>query len=387
MKELLIITHYFPPEIGAASNRIFQLARGLHNRGFKVSVLTPLPNYPNGKVFKAYQGRYRNTSWEEGLLVHRLWLYASNSKNTLLRLGSMLSYSISLIWYVLWHRLPDTVIIQSPPLVVAFTSVVFLRSKKRRLILNVSDLWPLAGLELGAFKKGLSYRLLKTLERYNYKQADLILGQSQEILSHIHSIFPEKATILYRNFPDFQPPKPVVRPMDNAKIKLVYAGLLGVAQGIYTLCQALDYTKIEFHIYGAGSEQARIISFIENHPDKDLVYHGELTRVELHKVLGSYDLGIIPLRHRIYGSVPSKLFEYARLGLPVLYFGGGEGETLVHRHKLGWVAKAGDYAHLNRVIANIDPAELDIRHKRTLQGRALDHFDFTQQLQGLLTAL
>ncbi|MFT6730494.1 MAG: hypothetical protein ACJA1H_001818, partial [Glaciecola sp.] len=156
-KDVLIITSYFPPEIGAASNRIFQLANGLQQHDFNVTVLTPLPNYPTGKIFDGYTVKFRHVSEENNITINRLWIYASNSKNKLLRLMAMLSYSFSLIWFFIWNKIPKTVIVQSPPLIVAFTSMLFLSTKNRNLILNVSDLWPIAGLELGALKKNFSY--------------------------------------------------------------------------------------------------------------------------------------------------------------------------------------------------------------------------------------
>ena len=104
MNEILIITSYFPPEIGAASNRIFHLAEGLQRKKFNVSVLTPLPNYPTGKVFEGYKKRVKVTSIENDISIHRLWIYASNSKNKLLRLIAMLSYSFSLIWFFIWNK-------------------------------------------------------------------------------------------------------------------------------------------------------------------------------------------------------------------------------------------------------------------------------------------
>jgi len=380
VKDILIITSYFPPEIGAASNRIFQLAGALQKHDFNVSVITPLPNYPKGKIFDGYKGKFKQSSTENNMTIQRLWIYARNSKNKLLRLIAMLSYSFSLVWFFLWNKIPNKVIVQSPPLLVAFTCVLFLRRDKRKLILNVSDLWPIAGLELGAFKKNFSYRLLEKIEKFNYKNADLVLGQSEEILTHVTSIFPEKDTFLYRNYPDFITPEVITKSSSKGRIKLVYAGLLGVAQGIYKLCQELDYSHIEFHIYGAGAEQEAIDSFILKNENLPIIYHGEVSREALHKELLKYDLTIIPLLHRIYGSVPSKIFEYAKLGIPVLYFGGGEGDTIVSNYNLGWIAEAGNYNDLNLKLYELKKEDFNIEFKNRIKKVAEKSFDLGRQL-------
>ena len=387
MKDILIITSYYPPETGAASNRISHLAEGLQKHDYKVSVLTPLPNYPTGKIFEGYKGILKKKSVENNVSVIRLWVYASNSKNKLLRLLSMLSYSFSLMWFFAFNKIPKTVIIQSPPLLVAFTSLFVLNSKKHKLILNVSDLWPIAGLELGAFKKNFSYKLLERIERYNYKKANLVLGQCEEILTHVKSLFPNKDTSLYRNFPDFKAPEIIELPSSSKKIKIVYAGLLGVAQGIYKLINNLDFTNIEFHIYGNGAERELIEVFILKNPELPIHYHGEVSRKELHKELSKYDIVIIPLLNRIYGSVPSKIFEYAKLGFPMLYFGGGEGEILVEKYKLGWIVKPGYYNHLNSTIRTLKKESLNIEYKKAIKKTALREFNFNEQLKALIEIL
>ena len=384
MKNILIITNYFPPEIGAASNRISHLAKGLQKHGYSVSVITPLPNYPKGRVFDGYKGKFRQTSLEDHITVYRLWIYANNSKNKLLRLLSMVSYSFSLVWFFLWNTIPKIVIIQSPPLVVGFTSILFLRSKKRKLILNVSDLWPLAGLELGVFKRNLTYKILEKIERYNYGKADLILGQSEEILTHIKSSFPKKDTFLYRNFPKLVPPIIKQNTASKQKISIVYAGLLGVAQGIYQLSQELDYSNIEFHIYGVGSEQKKIEQFLKYNPECPVKYHGEISRDNVPEELVKYDLTIIPLINRIYGSVPSKIFEYALLGIPIIYFGGGEGESIVVENELGWVVESGNYAQLNKVISNLEIMDFSLELRKKIQKSAIKYFNFENQFQELI---
>ncbi len=387
MNELLIITSYFPPETGAASNRIHHLAVGLAEHGYKTTVVAPLPNYPHGQIFDEYKSKEKRTEIIDGVTVKRLWIYASRSKNKFLRLFSMLSFSISLFRYFISNKAPKLVIVQSPPILVAYTALLCSRRKRRTLVLNISDLWPLAGLKLGAFKPGLTYKLLQRIERSNYKRPNLIMGQSMEILSHVSDIVPQKKKFLYRNFPEIHSTPVEVSSSSGDKIKLVYAGLLGVAQGIFELCKAIDLSNIEFHIYGTGPEKEDIEAFIASNKEQPITYHGELSRSDLHKTLVQYDMTIIPLLKRIYGSVPSKIFEYAKLGLPILYFGGGEGEDIVREHKLGWIAEAGDYKELNRVLQSISKSQLNAKFRSQIRTAAIDRFDFNKQLDGLIAVL
>ena len=81
MQEILIISNYYPPEKGAAANRIEQLALKLHQNNYKVSVVCPLGNYPEGRLFKEYQGKFSVTENKEDIIVKRLWIYPSVSKN------------------------------------------------------------------------------------------------------------------------------------------------------------------------------------------------------------------------------------------------------------------------------------------------------------------
>jgi glycosyltransferase involved in cell wall biosynthesis len=209
------------------------------------------------------------------------------------------------------------------------------------------------------------------------------MGQSEEILAHVKSLFPEKDTFLYRNYPNFKPiiADPIIA--SKGKIKMVYAGLLGVAQGVYKLIQKLDFSTIEFHIYGAGAEKEKIEYFISKHPELPIVYHGEVDRKSLHKKLLDYDVAIIPLLNRIYGSVPSKIFEYAYLGLPLLYFGGGEGEQIIEKYHLGWVAESGNYKELNRIISAIQKSDLNSTYSKAIINTSIKEFDFINQLKNL----
>jgi glycosyltransferase involved in cell wall biosynthesis len=389
MQEILIISNYYPPEKGAAANRIEQLALKLKQHDYTVSVVCPLANYPFGKLFPHHKKRLFVNEKIHDIHIKRLWIYPSVSKNSFKRLLSTLSFSIGLLFYLIFTKTPQKVIIQSPPLLLSFISVVVLSLKNKKIILNVSDLWPLAAIELSAVKKdSFSHKVSLFMERFIYRKASLVLGQSNEIIEHVTLICPTKKCYLYRNFPDHNRVDSIVDTIENQPIKIFYAGLLGVAQGVLELCKNINLSNlnIELHIYGDGAEKTKIEDFISTSKNSKILFHGMKERNDLHLDLQKMDIAIVPLKTRIYGSVPSKIFEYSTLGFPILYFGGGEGSVIVAENKLGWVAKVGDFKDLNKTlieISKLDKTALDLQ-KNNVFNASLKAFNLNIQIQDLI---
>jgi len=399
MNDILIISNYYPPEKGAAANRIEQLAIKLYQNNYKVSVVCPLGNYPKGELFPEYKGKFTVTENRDNITIKRLWIYPSVSKNIFIRILSILSFSLSLFCFLLFKKTPQKVVVQSPPQLLSFISVFVLSLKNKKIILNVSDLWPLAAIELNALKTGsFSHKISLFFEKYIYKKSTLVLGQSHEIITHIHSLIPNKKCFLYRNFPDHAITKldlitkgnaGAVAELSEAKaIKIFYAGLLGVAQGVFELCEKinLEGLNVEFHIFGDGAEKNQIEKLISSQKDQKIIFHGMLDRKALHETLKTFDIAIVPLKTRIFGSVPSKIFEYGSLGYPILYFGGGEGETIVAENNLGWVAQVGNHLDLNEkltVISKLNKSALDeMKNSIFIHSQKVFNLDF--QMKNLI---
>lgn len=375
-KEILFISNYFPPERGAAANRIYSMVNGFYNDNYKVTVVCPLPNYPEGKIFDNYKKSYKTKTEEKFGVLYRLWLWPTKSSNKFIRLFSMLSFSLSLMIFLIFNKTPEKVIIQYSPVFVGFTAIFCSRFLSKKIILNVSDLWPLAGLEMGILKKGFYYSILSQMEKYCYQKSNLILGQSEEILTHIKSFEFNKPLFLYRNYPDFKQPKISNKPEDAVEVKIVYAGLLGVAQGLYKICSNITFSeKVSLHIYGSGPET----DLIKNLNKPFVYYHGALNREKLHKELQNYSIGFVPLTNRIYGSVPSKIFELTRLGLPILYFAGGEGGDLVINNKLGWNIPVNDLSDLQSFIDSVSLSKLGEFSKNLIQETSEREFNYNNQ--------
>ncbi|MBX2898814.1 MAG: glycosyltransferase family 4 protein [Cyclobacteriaceae bacterium] len=349
-----LLSQYFVPEIGAPQTRLFELAIGLKQRGWHVSVITAMPNYPTGKIYKSHRGRFSCVETVSEIEVKRYWLFASNSKQLFPRVLSMLSFSITSLFSIgfLKKRRPDFLFVESPPLTLGISGRLLSMLTSTKLILNISDIWPLSALELGAISKGYIYSKLEKVEHSLYRTSFLCLGQSQEIVDHIKR-FKHNHVHLFRNGVDISRFKQVSG--NRNRNHFVYLGLLGIAQGLSQLCQAINFRAIdcEFHIYGSGPELNSILTYLKKAPESGIRYCGTVERDEVPKILSNYGGAIIPLVKNIYGAVPSKLYEMMAAGLPILFSGAGEGAAIVAQYKCGWVNEPGDFEQLRSNISSL----------------------------------
>lgn len=400
----LIVSFYYTPEMGAAPSRITNMAEGLKEEGVDIDLLTPLPNYPKGKIFEGYRHKLYKKETINGVHLYRYWTYATVSKKSLARIMGMLFFAIA-IWVFglrFWKvRHYDRVIIQSPPIMVAYSAMLLFKCiYRRRTILNISDLWPQSAIELGAVKEGgLYYKILLYMERFLYKHATAYQGQSQEIINHIQVFGFEKPHFLYRNLQ----PQSVAQgtsnsttdpsnpqngendiPSHHEPFKIVYAGLLGVAQNILNIVSSIDFKSIgtELHIYGGGNQANEIQQYVEQH-DCGVFCHGYQPKEVINSVLGKYHASIVPLSVSIKGAVPSKIFDLLPHGIPILFAGGGEGEQIVNDDGLGFVSTPGDCEDLKRSIIKMkqlsdsEYSRLRLNCIKASQGK----FSFEQQMK------
>lgn len=385
---IAILTQYFAPEMGAPQSRLLETAIGLKRLEWEVCIVTAMPNYPTGKIFPGYRNKLVTKELINDIPVYRYTLYASNSKQRLPRIASMLSFSISSLGSLFQLRRfkPDYILTESPPLTLAATGILLARLTGARHIMNVSDIWPLSALELGAVSEGLVYRMLKKLEARLYRRSFACTGQSQQIADYLKDNGC-KRVCLFRNGVDVSRFDGIARSRQTGTLRIVYAGLLGVAQGIFDLVSHMNFKQLnaEFHIYGDGAERTALESYLKVHPDIGVYLHRSIDREHIPSTLVQFDLSIIPLVKPIYGAVPSKIYEAMAAGLPILFTGGGEGAELVKKHSTGWVCTPSDFEAIKRQVIDITKLNADefALLQRNCINAAREVFDRRKQVEQL----
>src|SRR3989304_9262538 len=77
---VLFVTFYFPPEVGAPQRRIWEFAQKLKERGHRVKILTGFPNYPHGKLIAPYRRGLFLRENMDGLEVLRVFHFFGNRR-------------------------------------------------------------------------------------------------------------------------------------------------------------------------------------------------------------------------------------------------------------------------------------------------------------------
>lgn len=363
---IVIHTQYFPPEIGAAPNRLSALVHGLADAGHEVTVLTAMPNYPTGRYYPGYGGLVRREN-RDGKAVVRTFIYPTQNAGMIKRLLCYFSFVFSsLALGALFLDEPDYILTESPPLFLGISGFLLSRWKRARWIFNVSDLWPESAVRLGILKTGWALRLSESLEAFCYRRAWLVSGQSSEIIENIQKRFPRIRTFYLPNGVDTNRFRPdcrtaVARALlgSSSGCVVLYAGLHGLAQGLEQIIEVADRVKndtsITFVLVGDGPVKRALIKEAEARGLNNVKFLDPVSQDRVPALVAAADIVLVPLKTHIPGAVPSKLYEAMSSGRALVAIASGEAADIVSRHKVGVVVAPGD-------IQGLATSLLDLAH-------------------------
>jgi colanic acid biosynthesis glycosyl transferase WcaI len=379
---LLVVSQYFWPE----NFRINDLAAELVRRGHQVTVLTGVPNYPDGTVFQKFRDDPVRYSQYEGAEVIRVPLMPRGNGGLRLMLN-YLTFAVSATVVGLWKlrgRQFDAIFAyQLSPVTVGIPAALMRTVKRAPLAFWVLDLWPETLQAVGVVRSPAILQAVGKLVSFIYKRCDLILAQSRSFIPQIRKYAGKDSRVEY--FPswaesifDLQNTVPAEEvPSKPGSFNVMFAGNIGDAQDFPAILAAAESLKSHAHIrwliVGDGRMARWVADEIRRRHLQDCVLMLGRHPVErMPSFFKHANALLVSLKDEPIFSmtIPGKLQSYLAAGIAVVAMLNGEGAELVRSSRAGLTCAAGDHAGLAAAVLTL--AEMTDDERDTMGRNGLD---------------
>lgn len=389
---LLILTNHFYPE----SFRVNDIAFDRAQRGDQVTVLTGIPDYPEGHFHKGYSLFKKRVEHVNGVKVVHVPLIPRGNGG---KIRMALNYASSVFffffygWYqALFHRYDAVFVHDTSPAFISLPAKTVSKVQKIPIYHWILDMWP-ESLTAGGINGGKFYTLIHRMMKGIYKRDTeiLITSKGSRKLLNERGVSDEKITYL-PNWND-----DAIGEVENSELKIenfewpngfivMFAGNLGFAQNMENLLAAANELKDEKDIHwvfvGDGRKKPWMDEYVKKHQLEDTVHL--LGRYPI-ETMGAFfkkaDVMLVALSDVLIFNLvlPAKVQAYMAAGKPILASLCGEGADIIKDANCGWSVSSNDYQKLAVIVSKI--AKMDKQELAALGKNARSYYEanFTRE--------
>lgn len=349
---LLVLSQYFYPE----PFRINDMCAEWVKMGYKVTVLTGIPNYPQGEFYDGYGLLKKRKEIWNGVEIIRIPIIARGHTP----IGMVLNYLSFVVSGWLWKtftslKVDKLFMFEVSPMTQALVGVWFAKRRKIPCALYVQDLWPENVEIVTGIHSNLVLNPISRMVKYIYKNCDVIYGTSPSFVEKIkEQVFDNKEKVQY--LPQYAEEfyKPVEEKSDlipeNKNFKIVFTGNIGQAQGLDILPKTAEILKeknaeVAFVIVGDGRYKDKLLSEIEHRNVQDMFIFIDRQPAEaIPSILAGCDAAFVSfMNNELFNkTIPAKLQSYMACAMPIIASAGGETKNIVETAGCGVCSPIGD---------------------------------------------
>ncbi len=357
MKHILIICQHFYPEQFRINDMAFEWVK----RGYKVTAVTGLPNYPEGKVYKGYglfKKRYENIN---GVDIYRIPLIPPGKT----RLGLVFNYLSFPFFGFFWNiftkiKADEVYMFETSPMNQCKVGVAYAKKHNVPCYLYVQDLWPENVEMITGIHSPIVIKPIERMVRHIYKGCTHIWGTSPSFVDSIRKYVDEKehdkVSFMPQYAEDFYEPQPKV---SHNGFNVIFTGNIGQAQGLEILPKAASIIRAEgvkdirFTIVGDGRARESFKESITAAGVWDLFeFAGRVKPTEVPSYLAKGDVAFISFAddELFAKTIPAKLQSYMACAMPIVASAKGETARVISEADCGMCSEIGDAQSLAKNI-------------------------------------
>lgn len=390
-KHILVVSQYFYPE----PFRINDICMEWVKRGYKVTVLTGIPNYPQGTFYEGYDLNQKRTEEWNGIKIIRIPLVPRGHKSISLVLNYMSFVVSGFVWNLFTKIKADYVFnFEVSPMTQALISVWYAKKRKIPCYLYVQDLWPENVETVTGIHSPLVLLPIGKMVNYIYKNCDHIFATSPSFVKEIQkrcrekdrkkvSYWPQYAEDFYRPINRETVRKKVMEIPDDDSFKIIFTGNIGQAQGLEILPKAAKILKkknavkgskkhfpnVKFVIVGDGRNRTSFLDKIAECEVEDMfILIGRQPAERIPELLACCDAAFLSfVENELFEkTIPAKLQSYMACGMPIIAAASGETKRVIESAHCGMCSTLGKACELADLICRLRVEALVTMRKNAL---------------------
>jgi len=388
--KILITSQHFYPE----NFRINSVAKSLVALGYEVDVLTGMPNYPSGKIFKGYESASLKNESYEGVSIFRVPIFLRGSGSNIALSLNYLSYVLSASIFGYWRlkkRYDAVLCYGTSPILQAIPAIILAKKNHAKMVLNVQDLWPESVSATGRIHSPVVIWALSKIVSWIYKHSHIVLVQSEAFCESILQMraglkivyWPNSVDPMLYKGEEIALPSNLVELFSSGKFIITFAGNIGSAQSIETIVEAAELLKDQDHIkivlLGDGSKRAWALQEIEDRNLSNLYLPGAFPESLMPSIYRKSSCLLVSLSNKTIFSltIPNKIQGYLAQGRPVIGSLNGIGAKVIEDAGVGLTASAENPQLLTQKILEMSQKSINDLETYGRNGKAyfMNHFE------------
>jgi glycosyltransferase involved in cell wall biosynthesis len=324
---ILILSFYYAPDLCAGSFRTTPLVAALCERvpaGTQLDVITTLPNR-----YQSFTREAAQLETHPGLEIHRVKL-PSHRSDIAGQSRAFVHFARETLALVA-ARNYELVFATSSRLMTAALGALIARHKHARLYLDIRDIFVDTIKDVLPSAAGWPVsRAFSLIESWTMRRADCINLVSPGFESYFRSRYGDRRFSWFTNGidPEFLQPPPPRSTTVRERVTILYAGNVGDGQALHQILPGLALAmkdRARFVVIGDGGRRAQLEAALAAAGVDNVQIRPPVGRAELLEAYYAADVLFLHLGDRpaFEKVLPSKVFEYASLGKPVLAGVGG----------------------------------------------------------------